>query len=214
MTASLTTFARNLSEVVDLTIKGQLLDAEAKLRLFSSVGDGVAKTLRARHVQKNIDVPSTERKLRMPAKAFQASVFIRDRYFCRYCNKSTVALPVMNAIAAIYPMTYRLHPHWKATETDVSFWIDMASLDHIIPLTRGGTNETSNLATSCWRCNELKGGSLLTEIGWTIQRPQAMDWDGLSSKLADLVAVIPDGHIRYRAWVEAFEAASMASRVL
>jgi 5-methylcytosine-specific restriction endonuclease McrA len=29
--------------------------------------------------------------------------------------------------------------------------------DHIIPLVRGGTNETSNLATACRSCNSSKG---------------------------------------------------------
>ena len=30
-------------------------------------------------------------------------------------------------------------------------------IDHIIPLSRGGTNEFNNLAAACYRCNEYKG---------------------------------------------------------
>ena len=208
---TLTAFATGLSEVVELTIRGRPLHAQARLRNISSVGNGIPKTLRAPVVRKNVLAPSTRRNLAMPSKAIQAGIFLRDNYFCRYCNQSVVALPVMDAISAIYPTVYRLHSHWKATETDVSFWIDMASVDHITPLTRGGTNAETNLATSCWRCNELKGSSLLSEIEWTLHQPQVEAWDGLSSKLTALVLLLPEQRLYYQQWIKAFTTASANS---
>lgn len=35
--------------------------------------------------------------------------------------------------------------------------------DHIVPLSRGGTNDLDNLATACVTCNRSKGGKLLEE---------------------------------------------------
>lgn len=35
--------------------------------------------------------------------------------------------------------------------------------DHVVPLSRGGTNDRSNLKTSCRRCNQSKGDKLLEE---------------------------------------------------
>lgn len=38
-------------------------------------------------------------------------------------------------------------------------------LDHIVPLSRGGTNDTSNLRLLCPRCNISKGARMDSEIG-------------------------------------------------
>ena len=35
--------------------------------------------------------------------------------------------------------------------------------DHVIPISRGGTNEMSNLATACRKCNRSKQAKLITE---------------------------------------------------
>lgn len=35
--------------------------------------------------------------------------------------------------------------------------------DHIVPLVRGGSNESSNLVTACRACNSSKGDKLTTE---------------------------------------------------
>jgi 5-methylcytosine-specific restriction endonuclease McrA len=37
--------------------------------------------------------------------------------------------------------------------------------DHIVPVSRGGNDELSNLATACFRCNRSKRDKLLSE--WT-----------------------------------------------
>ncbi len=35
--------------------------------------------------------------------------------------------------------------------------------DHVVPVSRGGSNHTDNLVTSCFRCNRDKGTKLLSE---------------------------------------------------
>lgn len=37
--------------------------------------------------------------------------------------------------------------------------------DHVIPISRGGTNDLSNLATACMPCNRSKSDRLLSEWG-------------------------------------------------
>ncbi len=33
----------------------------------------------------------------------------------------------------------------------------MATLDHVLPLSRGGTHDPDNLVAACYRCNQWKG---------------------------------------------------------
>jgi 5-methylcytosine-specific restriction endonuclease McrA len=35
-----------------------------------------------------------------------------------------------------------------------------ATLDHLTPLSRGGTDDETNLVASCWRCNQQKGDQI------------------------------------------------------
>lgn len=41
-------------------------------------------------------------------------------------------------------------------------------IDHVTPVSRGGTNDLSNLVASCAACNRKKSAKLLSELGWTI----------------------------------------------
>ena len=45
-----------------------------------------------------------------------------------------------------------------------------ATIDHVIPISRGGAHVWANVVLACWRCNMSKGNRLLTE--W-VRRPLA-----------------------------------------
>lgn len=42
--------------------------------------------------------------------------------------------------------------------------IESATLDHVIPLSRGGSHNPGNLVSACQPCNQLKGSLLPTEF--------------------------------------------------
>jgi 5-methylcytosine-specific restriction endonuclease McrA len=42
--------------------------------------------------------------------------------------------------------------------------LDLATLDHVYPLSRGGTHDPGNLVAACQRCNQLKGSMLPGEF--------------------------------------------------
>ena len=46
--------------------------------------------------------------------------------------------------------------------TDEKKWAEHATVDHIIPLGKGGSNEISNCAIACRLCNHIKGDRILT----------------------------------------------------
>ena len=42
--------------------------------------------------------------------------------------------------------------------------IDIATIDHVLPLAKGGVHSPGNLVAACGRCNRLKGDLLPTEF--------------------------------------------------
>lgn len=59
----------------------------------------------------------------------------RDKYTCQYCGNSINQEPNL-----------------------------LLEIDHIIPVSKGGLTEESNLQTLCWRCNRTKSNKLIDEI--------------------------------------------------
>lgn len=47
-------------------------------------------------------------------------------------------------------------------ETNNNNWYRQATIDHVIPLSKGGSNSIGNYAMACTLCNHLKGDKILT----------------------------------------------------
>lgn len=80
-------------------------------------------------------IRSRQRSVLSDAKYTDREIFERDGWSCYLCGEQ-VRMDVP-----------RLHPLG-------------ATIDHVVPLSRGGIDEPSNLRTAHWRCNSLKGSSL------------------------------------------------------
>lgn len=64
-------------------------------------------------------------------------LFARDHYMCQYCGRTQGALKPRESLTR----------------------------DHLIPLSRGGLNEWTNVVTACSPCNTRKANRLPSEIG-------------------------------------------------
>lgn len=64
-------------------------------------------------------------------------LFARDQYRCQYCGRHMTEFKPREALTR----------------------------DHLVPLSRGGTNDWTNVITSCSPCNTRKGNRLPEEIG-------------------------------------------------
>lgn len=71
-------------------------------------------------------------------KSARRAVYERDGLKCRYCGKqlkTSFGRPfVINGPDSL-----------------------IATIDHVVPRAKGGTNAQTNLVTSCWPCNLEKG---------------------------------------------------------
>jgi 5-methylcytosine-specific restriction endonuclease McrA len=64
-------------------------------------------------------------------------LFARDNYSCQFCGRR---------------------------QADLKFR-ECLTRDHLVPLSRGGTNDWTNVLTACSTCNTRKGNFLPTEVG-------------------------------------------------
>lgn len=47
--------------------------------------------------------------------------------------------------------------------------VHAATIDHVIPRSRGGADSWENLVACCLRCNNIKGDRTPQEMGWTLR---------------------------------------------
>ena len=124
--------------------------------------------------------------VRMPAGGVIRSIYARDGWRCRFCNCRVVQKEARDRMRALLPGAIR----WDAAEGyHGAFYALTATPDHILPHSRGGTNELDNLVTACWPCNFGRENDLLEELGIADprSRPPVVDnWSGLTSILGDM----------------------------
>ncbi len=125
--------------------------------------------------------PKTDKSLlRMPGKAVTDQVFARDGWRCRFCGVRLVVPPARKALAIAVPDALC----WQGPNAALhaAFLYVSATLDHVVPHARGGTNDMDNLVAACWPCNFGRGGYLLEQMGLIDPRqrlPNRDKWDGL-----------------------------------
>jgi 5-methylcytosine-specific restriction endonuclease McrA len=55
-----------------------------------------------------------------------------------------------------------------------------ATIDHVVPRSRGGRHEWTNVVSACHRCNHLKADRPITELGWRLRvaprAPSGVAW--------------------------------------
>jgi 5-methylcytosine-specific restriction endonuclease McrA len=133
-------------------------------------------------------------------------VFIRDGFTDRYSGTPLVFPGTLRAVSLLLPKEFPYQRNWRQSETHPAFWELYPTIDHIVPLARGGTDIEENVVTTSMLRNAAKANWLLEELGWpTSTAPVRENWDGLLSwfMLAyDRFEVIRD-HPSTRTWYRA-----------
>ena len=114
--------------------------------------------------------------------------FVRDGFIDRYSGERLVNPGILRVISEYYPLIFPYHPHWKTTETHSAYWQLTPTIDHIVPIARGGRDEDTNWATTSMLNNSVKNNWTLEELRWTLFEPGEIDeWDGLTSLFVEIV---------------------------
>ena len=107
-------------------------------------------------------------------------VFVRDGFIDRYSGQRLIFPPVLRVISEVLPAEFPFHPNWKTDVTHPAYNALSATIDHVVPVTRGGRDDDSNWVTTSMARNFAKMNSTLEEIGWTLHPAGRFEvWDGL-----------------------------------
>jgi len=116
-----------------------------------------------------------------PGAEIEREVFASDGWRCRWCSTPVIARRALRRMHLVFPVAF---PR-DATDRGRHGLIlaASASLDHVLPLSRGGTNDRENLVTACWPCQFARNDWKLEELGLADPReraPRPDDWDGVA----------------------------------
>jgi hypothetical protein len=121
-----------------------------------------------------------ERKRRTYSRKQVTAIFVRDGFIDRYSGKRLVFPASLQLISTLLPDKFPSHPNGKMSETHIAFWELWPTIDHIVPIARGGADEPSNWACTSMLRNSIKSNWTLEELGWTlIEGGHIEGWDGL-----------------------------------
>ena len=103
---------------------------------------------------------------RMPAAHVTRNIFERDGWRCRFCGTRVFSTKSRKVIIDAFPA----EAHWadKEYERHAALNCQAASLDHILPHSRGGDNSEDNLVTACGPCQFGRNQWTIDEVGFLI----------------------------------------------
>ena len=118
--------------------------------------------------------------------------FKRDGFIDRYTGEKLVNPGVLKMISFFYPKEFPYHAHWKMTDTHVAYMELIPTIDHIVPISKGGSDSRENWVTTSMNKNAKKSNWTLDEIGWKLYPAGNIDdWDGLTKLFISLVEKYP-----------------------
>jgi 5-methylcytosine-specific restriction endonuclease McrA len=114
-------------------------------------------------------------------KYARARVFLRDGFLDRYSGDRLLFPPVLEVISASIPDDFPLRASSvKMANSHVAHWELYASVDHVVPVARGGVHEMDNWVTTSFMHNLIKSHWRLDDLGWELLPPGRLEeWDGM-----------------------------------
>jgi len=107
-------------------------------------------------------------------------VFLRDGFIDRYSGQKLIFPGIFQIVRKNLPEAFPAHSHWKMQETHIYYYELFPSIDHIIPVARGGEDNEGNWITTSMIKNSSKANWTLQELNWEIYPAGNLcDWDGL-----------------------------------
>ena len=130
----------------------------------------------------NGSYPFTENssQKRQYSKYQMCKIFLRDGFIDRYSGEKLIFPGLIKIMTIEFPHIFKYHRNWKMSETHMIYWELFPTIDHLIPVTRGGKDSEENWITTSMIRNSAKSNWTIEEIGWKLHDEGRLnEWDGL-----------------------------------
>jgi len=120
-------------------------------------------------------------------------IFRRGGFLDRYTGDRLVFPGTIRLLSMILPREFPAHPNWKMSVAHMVYWELFPTIDHVVPVARGGADTAENWVTTSMVRNAAKSNWTLEELGWTLKPIDTVSsWDGLIGWFVDYVRVRPE----------------------
>ena len=107
--------------------------------------------------------------------------FFQDGFIDRYSGQRLINPGMLRVMSEELNDIFPYHPHWKTDACHIAYWEWQPTIDHIIPVSLGGIDDSSNWVTTSMMNNLAKGNFTLEQLGWTLkEKGDVRQWDGLT----------------------------------
>jgi hypothetical protein len=138
-------------------------------------------------------------------------IWRRDGFIDRYSGERLVFPGALRLLSLLLPEEFPYHRAWKLSSTHPAYWQVYPSVDHVVPVERGGGEGPENLVSTSWLRHSAKSHWTLDELGWSIRPGGSLeDWDGLTGWFREATRAQPQWlqHEVVRQWAGWLERAS------
>lgn len=126
---------------------------------------------------------------RQYSKHQMCKVFLRDGFIDRYSGDKLLFPGLIKILTIEFPDIFKYHRNWKMSDTHMIYWDLCPTIDHLIPVARGGKDDDSNWITTSMIRNSAKSNWTIDEIGWNLHdKGELDDWDGLVNYFMELTS--------------------------
>lgn len=107
-------------------------------------------------------------------------IFARDGFMDRYRGTRLIFPPVLRLLSLYLPAEFPYHKNGKMSEGHLAYWEIFPTIDHIVPVARGGADSEANWVCCSMLTNSIKSNWTLEQLQWQLLPPGNLsEWDGM-----------------------------------
>ena len=91
-------------------------------------------------------------------------VFVRDGFIDRYTGKRLFFPGTLRLISRLLPQQFPFHPNWKTDACHFGFYELFPTIDHLLPVSRGGLDDAGNWVSTSMLKNAAKANFTVEEL--------------------------------------------------